>query len=195
MSLTRATAASDVTLIEVRPAGEDAFEEVFRRHYATVYRVLLRLTGSPEEAEDLAQDVFLRLYQRPLPSGEGVDVNLAGWLYRVASNQGFNALRARRRGRNRLLRWARLERPVVAEPANPQRQAEVNAEAEAVRLALARLRERDRTALILRYSGVPYAEIATALGVKPGSVGTILVRAERALRERYLAMNPSDREV
>jgi RNA polymerase sigma-70 factor (ECF subfamily) len=172
----------------LRAGDEEAFAEAFRRYYLTVYTVLLRLTGSPEEAEDLAQEVFMRLYERPLDGG--AEVNLGGWLYRVASNTGFNALRSRRRRWNHLLRWARLERPLGAESPNPAAEAERKATAAAIRETLAELPERDRTALILRHSGVSYAEIAAALDVKPGSVGTILARAERALRKRYLAMHP-----
>lgn len=190
VSISPASTVPDIALVEALRAGdEEAFEEVFRRHYSTVYAVLLRLTGSPEEAEDLAQEVFMRLYERPLASG--ADLNIGGWLYRVASNTGFNALRSRRRRWERLLRWARLERPLGAESPNPAAEVERKATAGTIREMLAGLPERDRTALILRHSGVSYAEIAAALNVKPGSVGTILARAERVLRERYLAMHPN----
>ena len=189
VSISPASTVPDYALVEgLRAGDEEAFAEVFRRHYPTVYTVLLRLTGSPEEAEDLVQEVFMRLYERPLDGG--AEVNLGGWLYRVASNTGFNALRSRRRRWNHLLRWARLERPLSAESPNPAAEAERKATADAIRETLADLPERDRTALILRHSGVSYAEIAAALDVKPGSVGTILARAERALRKRYLAMHP-----
>lgn len=189
MGLSTAPMTTDPVLTTARDTGDEAaFEEAFRCHYPTVYRVLLRLTGSPDEAEDLAQEVFLRLLQRPLAGGS--DTNLGGWLYRVASNLGFNALRARRRGRSRLLRWARFEPATTAQLPDPALDVERDVEAAAVRAALAQLRERDRTALVLRYSGVSYAGIAAALGVQVNSVGTILVRAERALRERYLAQNP-----
>jgi RNA polymerase sigma-70 factor (ECF subfamily) len=190
VSISPASTVPDIALVAALRAGEEeAFEEAFRRHYPTVYAVLLRLTGSPEESEDLAQEVFMRLYERPLAGG--ADVNLGGWLYRVASNTGFNALRSRRRRWDRLLRWARLERTLGTESPNPAVEAERKATAGMIRETLAALPERDRTALILRHSGVSYAEIAAALDVKPGSVGTILARAERALRERYLAMHPN----
>lgn len=180
--------ASDGVLVEALHIGDnDAFEEAFRRHYPAVYRVLLRLTGSPEEAEDLAQEVFLRLHQRPLAIEADGEVNLAGWLYRVASNTGFNALRSRKRGWRRALHWWKLERPLSGEVASPAREAERQEQVDEVRQALLKLKERDRTALILRYSGVSYAEIAAALGIKPSSVGTTLVRAERALRSAYQA--------
>lgn len=190
VSISPASTVPDTALVAALRAGDEAaFEEAFRRYYPTVYAVLIRLTGSPEESEDLAQEVFMRLYERPLAGG--ADVNLGGWLYRVASNTGFNALRSRRRHWNRLLRWARFERPLGAESPNPAVEAERKATAGIIRETLARLPERDRTALILRHSGVSYAEIAAALDVKPNSVGTILARAERALRERYLAMHPN----
>lgn len=189
VSVPHASIAPEGMLIEALDAGDaDVFEEVFRRYYPTVYGVLLRVTGSPDEAEDLAQEVFLRLYQRPV--GFDADTNLGGWLYRVASNLGFNAVRSRRRFHHRLLRWARIERPMMSEPINPATAVERRDTADGVRRALADLSERDRTALLLRYSGVSYAEIAATLGIRPNSVGTVLARAERALRKRYDELYP-----
>jgi len=172
-------------------AGEATFEDMFRRHYSTVYGVLLRITGSPEESEDLAQEVFLRLHERQ--GSLDTDGNLGGWLYRVASNTGFNALRSRQRFHNRLLRWVRLEWALQQSSPSAADEAERRTDAELVRQALSSLPERDRTVLILRYSGVSYAEIAVAVGIKPSSVGTILVRAEHALRGRFDAMFPPER--
>ncbi|HVX29221.1 MAG TPA: sigma-70 family RNA polymerase sigma factor [Nitrolancea sp.] len=182
-----------ISIVEMGSRTEEAtFEALFRRYYATVYGVLLRITGSPEEAEDLAQDVFLRLHER----FDSLDLedNVGGWLYRVASNTGFNAIRARQRRHRRLLRWMRLELP--PRPTSPSAAEEVDrhSDAEMVREALFHLSERDRTVLILRYSGVSYAEIASAVGVKPSSVGTLLVRAEHALRGRFEALFPSPHE-
>lgn len=168
-----------------------AFDDVFRRYYATVYGVLVRITGSPEEAEDLAQDVFLRLHQRR--DTLDTDRNLGGWLYRVASNAGFNSVRSKRRLRHRLLSWARLERPLYDSSPSAASEVESRHDAELVRRALSDLRERDRTVLILRYSGVSYADIAAAVGIKPGSVGTILIRAEHALRRQFEQLSPSER--
>jgi len=179
----------NISIVEMGArTGEANFEELFRRHYATVYGVLLRITGSPEEAEDLAQDVFLRLHERF--ESLDLDDNPGGWLYRVASNTGFNAVRARKRGQSRLLRWMRLEWPARTIAPSAAEEVDRQSDAEMVRQALARLSERDRTVLILRYSGVSYAEIAGAVGVKPSSVGTILVRAEHALRGRFEALFP-----
>jgi RNA polymerase sigma-70 factor (ECF subfamily) len=186
------TPAADLALVKALEAGDEtAFEEIFRRYHATVYGVLLRLTGSPEEAEDLTQEVFLRLHAGKL---SGADPSIGGWLYRVATNLGFNAVRSRRRRANRLLRWARLDWPLRPDAPSAAAEAERRDDADLIRQALAHLSERDRTALILRYSGVSYAEIADAIGVKPNSVGTILVRAERALRQRFAGFDPGSKE-
>ncbi len=185
------SAVGSITMHDVGASADVEFDEVFRRYYGTVYGVLIRITGSPEEAEDLAQEVFLRLHERS--ESLDVDRNLGGWLYRVASNVGFNALRSRRRLHRRLLNWARLERPLRSSAPSAASEAEDRLETELVRQALSRLRERDRTVLILRSSGVAYAEIAMAVGVKPSSVGTILVRAEEALRTQFEQLSPSTR--
>jgi len=81
--------------------GEDPppFEALFKDHWSGVYATLVRLTGDREEAEDLALEVFLRLHRRP-PLLGGARANLAGWLYRVATRLGLNALRDRRRRRH-----------------------------------------------------------------------------------------------
>ncbi len=76
-------------------AAEQAawFEVAFNEHWTRVYSVLFQLVGERAEAEDLALEVFWRLYSRPPRSTD----NLGGWLYRVAANLGLNALRARKR--------------------------------------------------------------------------------------------------
>jgi RNA polymerase sigma-70 factor, ECF subfamily len=164
-------------------ARDEALNVLFQQHYARVYAVLYRLVG--DEADDLAQEVFLRLYRRP-PRDMGAD--LASWLYRVATNLGYNALRSqRRRERYRdllgavtgALGWQR-------QPEDPAQEARRREEADQVRATLAALRERDAAILVLRYQGVSYREVADALGVAPGSVGTMLARAERAFRELYV---------
>src|SRR5688500_12958027 len=101
-----ASEPADATLLHaVRHGDQHAFEELFERHYARVYAVALRLVGNAEDAEEVAQDVFVKLYRRPL--NDSADANVAGWLYRVATHDSFNALRARRRRLNWIQRAAR----------------------------------------------------------------------------------------
>lgn len=175
--------STDAKMLENLRAGhEAAFEALFRRYYGRVYGLLYRLVGS--EAEDLAQEVFLRLYRRP-PSAPGTDVG--AWLYRVAANLGYNALRARRRWRSYRdtlgeasdgTGWQRQE-------PSPEVSAERAEEHRLVRAALARLKPRQARLLALRYGGLSYREMAEALNVASGSVGTLLARAERAFERVY----------
>jgi RNA polymerase sigma-70 factor (ECF subfamily) len=171
------------------------FETLFLRHYGRVFGILRRMLGSDEEAEDAAQEVFLRLYrQDALPAD---DTGLSRWLARVATNVGLNVLRSDRRQQARLQRTATLdqaEAPGRENRQDPAQTAIAREETALVRAALDGMTERARTILILRNSGLAYAEIADALGIAPGSVGTILARAEREFRRRYEALNNGDND-
>jgi RNA polymerase sigma-70 factor, ECF subfamily len=176
---------ADAALLRAMRRGDErAFEELFTRHYARVYGVALRISGDAQEAEELAQDVFLKLYRRPLSDSD--DANVAGWLYRVATNDAFNAVRSRRRRLGWLRRFVQREPVGVDASADPLHIIAGRDEASRVRTALAQLPERQRNALVLRASGLSYLEVADALEIKPTSVGTLLARAEQALRVVYL---------
>jgi RNA polymerase sigma-70 factor (ECF subfamily) len=178
---------SDVALLErLRSGDSTAFEELFLRHYAAVYRVLYGVVGNVQEAEDLAQETFTALYRQP-PRLDGSGA-FGAWLYRVAVNRAYNALR----GNQRLQR--RLERVEPEQQSNPQEEYLRREERERVRAALARLPERTAKLLLLRHAGLAYAEIAAALQVAPGSVGTLLVRAERAFIQTYELMGVPDEQ-
>jgi RNA polymerase sigma-70 factor, ECF subfamily len=172
-------------LLRVRAGDEGAFARLFERHWDAVCRLLVRLTGDADAAGDLAQEVFVQLYRKP-PVNE--DVPLLAWLYRVALNRGYNALRADRRRRTREENVAHdpAGGPAGA-PASLEEIANRAEERDAVRRALVQLPERQRDCLILRAEGLSYAEIAAAVGVAPGSVGTLLARAERAFKAEFLA--------
>jgi RNA polymerase sigma-70 factor (ECF subfamily) len=148
------------------------FEAVFVQYYTRVYAVVFRLVGDQAEADDLTLETFWKLWQQPPTRAD----NLAGWLYRVATRLGYNALRAaKRRGRYEEAAWDALEPTALPDPAG---EAERAVERARVRAALGRMPERDAQLLMLRYSGLSYREIAAALGVSPNSVGTLLARAE-----------------
>ena len=173
--------ATDTALLEACYAGDEhAFEQLFLRYYPRVYRVALRVTGSHEDAEEVALDAFTQLHRRRLDIERGD--NVAGWLYRTATNAAFNMVRSRRRRRSW---WQRLVsrdgRPGEAE--DPVRSAMRDETVEEVRTALAFVPERQRNAILLRASGLSYAEIAEAIDVQPSSVGTLIARGERKLRE------------
>jgi RNA polymerase sigma factor (sigma-70 family) len=174
---------SDSQLLSgVHLGDERAFEELFMRHYGWLMGVVIRVTGDSEEAEEIVQDTFLRLYQRPIVVDD--DVNVRGWLYTVAANTAFNSVRARNR-RAGLLRRIAYRVDSCAASDDPLAIVTAMDDATWVRRCLALLPNRQRHVLLLRASGHSYAEIAAIIGVKPGSVGTILTRAEKALRDAH----------
>jgi RNA polymerase sigma-70 factor (ECF subfamily) len=162
-----------------QPADSSDFESVFQRNWTRIWRLLARLTGDPDEAEDLALEAFERLYHEPLrdPAASG------GWLYRTATHLGLNALRARRRRQQyeQAGGLAAHSRP----DGDPAEVVEAGQEREQVRAALEKMKPRSAQLLLLRHSGLSYAEIAAALNVAPGSIGVLLVRAEAEFESIY----------
>ncbi len=161
---------------------EATFETAFNAHYQRVYGVLFRLVGDRAEAEDLTVETFWRLWER----APRRDDNLAGWLYRVAVRLGYNALRAGRR-RARYEIEAGVEALEANAPPDPAQAAEAEEERVRVRAALRQLPPRDMQLLLLRQAGLSYKELAAALGVAPGSIGSLLNRAEAAFEAKYAA--------
>jgi RNA polymerase sigma-70 factor (ECF subfamily) len=157
------------------------FDRLFLEHWQPICRVLMRLVGDPAEAQDLALETFWRLYERPPSDQPGAQIG--GWLYRVATNLGLNALRARQRRTRHELQAGKQQ--IEAQVSDPT-QAIADEEGRArVRQVLSEMDQRQAQLLLLRYSGVSYQEIATALDVAPTSVGTLLARAEREFESRY----------
>lgn len=156
---------------------ENQFKGVFEANYTAILRHLTLLTGEPAVAEDLTQEAFLKLYQQ----APAELVNPRAWLFRVASNLGYNYLR---RANNR----SKQEVPYVGQSNTAVHIDDLvatNQERLAVREVLTELSWRDRTCLLMKFSGYSYAEIAQALGVKKSSVGTILVRAQERFRREF----------
>lgn len=176
--------ASEVLHLQRFWRGDQAsFETLFLTHYPRVYAILLRLVGTREEAEDLAQDVFVQLYRHPLnPSREH---NLAAWLYRVAINLGYNALRSERRlaARREALARQVAEDTRTLEAPDPAAEAVRAEERAMVQAVLSQLPPQQAQLLLLRQVGLSYKELAEVLEIAPGSVGTLLARAERAFVE------------
>jgi RNA polymerase sigma-70 factor (ECF subfamily) len=160
---------------------KDAFEALFLEHYEAVYGVLFRLTGDRYQADDLAAETFWRLWERPPARQE----NVPGWLYRVATNLGYNRLRAERRRKRYETDEASAQGWTNSTAPDPVQATELKMERERVRAVLAGLPLRDVQALTLRHSGFSYKEIAAALDVPVHSVGTLLTRAEAKFEALY----------
>ncbi len=176
-SLSGETRASDTSA----KTTSAEFDAVFLEHWQPICRVLVRLVGDPAEAEDLAIETFWQLYRRPLSNDRAQ--NVGGWLYRVATNLGLNALRARRRRIRHEEQAGQQEIEKGTVDAFDRLAAEE--EQGRVREVLATMETRQAQLLLLRHSGMAYTQVATALGVSVNSIGTLLGRAEREFEKRY----------
>jgi RNA polymerase sigma factor (sigma-70 family) len=150
------------------------FESFFRDHYRTVVRLAYSVVGDSQGAQDVAQDVFLAAYRR-FP---GDYEQAAGWVRVAAVHTALNGLRGERRRDKRQL----LVQVVGSLPSVEDTVIARESRAE-VRRVLRRLPRRSAAVLVMRHGGMSYVEIADALGVKVGNVGTLLRRAESALRK------------
>jgi len=166
-----------------RAGSTSAFRELVHGTHETVFRLAVALTGDRDEAADVAQDTYIRAWER---MDELRDPAAAmGWLCRIARNVAHD----RRRGW-----WSRLRAPrghASEEREGPERslaadEALESAEtAAAVRRAMERLPEKHRVVLHLReVEGMTYEEIAAALGVPVGTVESRLHRARQGLARR-----------
>lgn len=161
------------------PSFHDQFVELFAMHYRRLYRFLDRLTDDPDQAADLAQETFVRLYRRgSLPD------DTAAWMITVAMNLFRNQASSRSR-RIRLMTEARAEQ-VYGDPSISPLEATLADESRRkVRAAMDHLPEREQRMLLLRAEGYSYRAIAQALKMNESSVGTLLARAQSAFREAY----------
>ena len=162
-----------------RIAGEAAgeFEAAFHLHYGRVARTIARMVQDPARAEELAAEIFWKLWRKPaVLSGE-----VGGWLYRTSVRAALYELRreARRERYQRLF-------PFLSGPSTPEESHAANEERQHVRGVLASLNPRQAELLLLRSEGLSYQEVAAALGLKAASVGTLLSRAQQAFRKEYL---------
>ncbi len=155
-------------------------DRLFRAYNAMLVRYLTRRLGDRDWAEEVAQEVFVRALRQSALTNE------RAWLFTVANNLVRDAARkdARRRRRLAVLREEARDQVVEPEPTTLERMQERAFAREAVEA----LAERDRTALLMREEGLDYTEIAQALGLSIGSIGTTLSRARRRLVERYEAL-------
>lgn len=159
-------------------------DEIFRRDYQQVVAVAARVLGSQDQAEDVAQEVFLSFGRSSVPAWEA-----RGWLSVAAAHTALNLLRSGRRRVSREKSAAAADDGVVSDVADVVVTLE---ERSHVRAALAQLPRKQAVALVLRHSGLSYADVATAIDMSPGSVGTTVRRAESALRKELNRHASSD---
>lgn len=171
-------AATDLR-VNPEPNAKDArsgFDALFHAHYRRLARILYRIVGQIDLAEELAAEAFWKLHQRR-PSHL---TNAEGWLCRAGVRLALDALR---KGKRR----AHYESaaPLPDAPRNPEDDFARGEEQERVRQALARMKSSHATLLMLRAEGLSYQELAATLRLHPASVGTMLARAEDKFKREY----------
>ena len=174
------------TLID---SAEPGFERLFIDEYGRVVSIAFRITRDAAEAEDVAQEAFIRFARRR----KGDFRSPRAWLYPAVIHLALNAVRARVRRNAREQRAFLVQRAAfeIAQTwSDPQNVIERASDAQRVRRALARISRRHAQMLALRYAGLSYREIADVLRIDLAQVGTKLARAERALK-REIDCEPS----
>jgi RNA polymerase sigma-70 factor (ECF subfamily) len=184
-------------MLRVRDDDAAAFEELVLRYQTRLVSIMQHLVAVRDQAEDLAQEVFLRVYRarkryRP-------DAKFATWLFTIANNVASNANRSQSRRREVHASNSPgdgsagipLEQlAVAASGAMPARRLDKVERAEIVRQAVTSLNERQRMALLLsKFEGMSYAEIAESMGLTIQATKSLLSRARdnlRVLLEPYI---------
>lgn len=172
----------DLDLVQRHRYGDpQAFEELYSRFGGMVYNLAVRLATDPDEAADLTQEIFLRIY-RHLEGFRGGS-SLKTWIYRVAVNHCRSRLARRRPPAEALADEEAGGRQVVARERSPE---ELTVAAEAGRRIAGALAELDpafREAVVLRdLEGLSYEEIAAVLRVRIGTVRSRIARGREKLR-------------
>lgn len=158
------------------------FERMVRVHQDRVYAFALALCRKPDEAEDVAQDAFIRAYRalERYPAERRRDLKPAAWLHRIA----LNVVRNRARGKRP--QFVVLDGELRDQSRGPAELAELASVRDELRERLARLPDRYRVAILLRYSqDLPYEEIAEVLRQPVGTVKSNVHRGLEMLRREY----------
>jgi RNA polymerase sigma-70 factor (ECF subfamily) len=176
------SASSDQELLRLVQQGDPrGAEALFERYSATLLRFTDRLLGSRADAEEITQEVFLKMITRSDQYDGRAPVG--SWLFAIAANACRDRMRRGRRA-NVVPIDAVAEAPAPGEGVDVRLVADERRSR--VRQALARLSDEQREALILaRYHGMPYADIARALSITEGAVKTRIFRAMATLKQLF----------
>jgi RNA polymerase sigma-70 factor (ECF subfamily) len=175
----------DSELITLCLAGDrDAFDALVARHYRAIYNMIYRMLGNSEDAADLTQEAFVRIYTR-LDTFH-LDRSLLAWARTIASNLSIDFLR--RRGTPAVSLDERIEageqHADLGPGVSPEDQLEMAEDSRRVLAAVQQLPERQRAVLVLRHiEGLKLEEIAETLRMPLGTVKTMLFRGREAVRK------------
>jgi RNA polymerase sigma-70 factor (ECF subfamily) len=168
-----------------------SWEEIVSTHSARVYRLAFRLTGNQHDAEDLTQEVFVRVFRSLSTYTPGT---FEGWLHRITTNLFLDSVRRKQRIRFDALGEDAADRLPSREPTPQQHFNDTHFDAD-VQQALDTLAPDFRAAVVLcDIEGLSYEEIATTLGVKLGTVRSRIHRGRSHLRKALQHRSPRGRE-
>ena len=188
------------TMLRVREGDEDAFARLVATHQSRLVRLLAHLSGDSEIAEDLAQEVFLRIYRargRYEPTAR-----FTTYMFRIANNVALNSKRSKSRRKERVVTdgssTSAIGSPIYRATENSnmmpaRRAASVEVQA-VVQDAVQRLPDRQRMALLLhKFEEISYADIAMTMEMTTSAVKSLLSRARESLRaelDRFMGETP-----
>jgi len=176
-------------MARVAKGDNDAFEILVNRHQTSVLSLIYRFIGDRTRAKDLAQEVFLRVWQAA--RSYKPQAKFTTWIYRITANLCLNELKSSRR--KKWLQFLRfgdnlentVEETLVDDTPSPEDLLLAKERSRQIANALQSLPENQRMALILkRYDGLSYQEIAKVIGCSVSAVESLLVRAKRSLQEK-----------
>jgi RNA polymerase sigma-70 factor, ECF subfamily len=160
-----------------------SFDEAFTLHHRAVFRAAYALVRDSGLAEDVTQEVFLKLYQHiGSLRDEG---HVRPWLLRVASNTALNTIRSRGRAGAREEEFAVAATVGGSEPVGIEADYERRTEIEEARRALAQVKEPMRGCLLLKQQGLSYKEIAQTLNLNEANVGSLIARGRKEFTRVY----------
>lgn len=167
-------------MVLIDEADANAFSALVRRHTTRFYAAAYRVVLNREDAEDVVQDAFTKLWNGKASWKTDRGAKFTTWFYRIVTNQALDQLnkRSRRRG-------AVLDDNLASNEPDAEFVAQVSEQGNAVNTALAELPERQRTAVMLFYNEeMSQKEAADVMGITPKAVESLIGRAKEALKER-----------
>jgi RNA polymerase sigma-70 factor (ECF subfamily) len=181
--------SSEDLMIRIAEGDADAFEILVSRHQASVLNLIYRFIGHRTQAKDLAQEVFIRVWQAAKTYKP--EAKFTTWIYRITANVCFNELKSARRKkwfsfshsddpRGGTIEETLSDRAPSAEDLLLERER-----SRQISDALQSLSDNQRLAVVLkRYDGLSYAEIGQIIGCSVSAVESLLVRAKRTLQQK-----------
>lgn len=160
-----------------------SFDEAFTLHHRAVFRAAYALVRDSGLAEDVTQEVFLKLYQHIGSLRD--EEHVRPWLLRVASNTALNAIRSRGRAGAREEEFAVAATVGGSEPVGIEADYDRRTEIEEARRALAQVKEPMRSCLLLKQQGLSYREIAQTLSLNEANVGSLIARGRKEFTRVY----------